>query len=125
MYFLDYLMDSSRLEAKNYIYRIFMSGKYHNIGYFKYWLWGPFHNAYHTRPFAGIYNTASIVILKLTIAGKQVAVMGIYISISSKPGVHKLFFNTPLFMKNKVVAPLSHNFNRVKLHTYIIAHTTM
>ena len=51
MYFLDYLRDSSRLEAKNCMYRILMAGKYHNVGYFKYWLWGPFHNAYHSRPF--------------------------------------------------------------------------
>ena len=33
--------------------------------------------------FAGIYNIASIVILKLTIADKQIAAIGIYISISS------------------------------------------
>ena len=51
MYFLDYLKDSSRLEAKNCMYRILMAGKYHNVGYFKYWLWGPFHNVYQARPF--------------------------------------------------------------------------
>ena len=51
MYFLDYLKDSSRLEAKNRMYLILMAGKYHKVGYFKYWLWGPFHNAYHARPF--------------------------------------------------------------------------
>ena len=51
MYILNYLKDSSRLEAKNCMYRILMAGKYHNVGYLKYWLWGPFHNAYHARPF--------------------------------------------------------------------------
>ena len=48
IYFLDYLKGSSRLEAK---YRILIAGKYHNVGVFKYWLWGPFHNGYHARPF--------------------------------------------------------------------------
>ena len=32
------------------MYRILMAGKYHNVCYFKYWLWGPFHNAYHASP---------------------------------------------------------------------------
>ena len=51
MYFLYYLKDSLRLEAKNCMYLILMAGKYHNVGYFKYWLWRPFHNACHARPF--------------------------------------------------------------------------
>ena len=62
MYFLDYLKDSSRLEAKNCIYRILMAGKYHNVGYFKYWLWGPFHNAYHARPFQFFHTLSKKVI---------------------------------------------------------------
>ena len=32
MYFLDYLKESSSLEAKNCMYRILMAGKYHNVG---------------------------------------------------------------------------------------------
>ena len=56
MYFLDYLKDSSRLEAKNCMYRILMAGKYHNVGYFKYWLWRPFNNAYHARPLKSKMN---------------------------------------------------------------------
>ena len=59
MYFLDYLKGSSRLEAKNCMYRILMAGKYHNVGYFKYWLYGPFHNAYHARPFIGLKSCYS------------------------------------------------------------------
>ena len=59
-YFLDYLKDSSRLEAKNCMYRILMAGKYHNVGYFKYWLWGPFHNfGFYYRGF--INNCKGIV----------------------------------------------------------------
>ena len=50
-YFFDFLKQSSRSGAKNCMYRILMAGQYHDIRDFKYWLWGPFHYAYHARPF--------------------------------------------------------------------------
>ena len=65
MYFLDYLKDSLRLEAKNCMHRILMAGKYHNVGYFKYWLWEPFHNAYHARPFCIANGISSAESLKM------------------------------------------------------------
>ena len=64
MYFLDYLKDSSRLKAKNFMYRILMAGKYHNVGYFKYGLWGPFHNAYHARPFPRLFLHENVAVHK-------------------------------------------------------------
>ena len=53
MYFLDNFKGSSRLGAKNCMYCILMVGKYHDVRYLKYRLWGPFHHAYHARPFDG------------------------------------------------------------------------
>ena len=78
MYFLDYLKDSSRLEAENCMYRILMAGKYDNVGYFKYWLWGPFHNSYHARPFLFLFCVKILLfgvffhLIKLDEVGKPI-----------------------------------------------------